>query len=213
MVFKVAELDIVVRIDSFLSIDVFCVLSKANFALEIILEAIIYVVLVADIECLVNFRVGQAHHSACAVCNGKYGFNGLAQPEAIEVDLRNLFPCLQPELERDQRGNIAAEAVYNTSPHFERLYLVIPEIPIVVIKINYIKPFPHLVAETSVRLVIEPFWMILGQPGVGRRVVIYNVDDALHAARVNVGDKLLQVINRSILGIDLAVIRDSIRAA
>ena len=47
MVFKVAELDIVVRIDSFLSIDVFCVLSKANFALEIILEAIIYVVLVA----------------------------------------------------------------------------------------------------------------------------------------------------------------------
>ena len=163
MVFKVAELDIVVRIDSFLSIDVFCVLSKANFALEIILEAIIYIVLVADIECLVNFRVGQAHHSACAVGNGKYGFNGLAQPEAIGVDLRNLFPCLQPELERDQRGNIAAEAVYNTGPHFERLYLVIPEIPIGVIKSNYIKPFPHLVAETSVRLVIEPFWMILGQ--------------------------------------------------
>ena len=180
---------------------------------EVLLEAIIDVIFVADIECLVNLRVGQAHHSPGAVCNGKCGFNGLAQPEAMGVDLRNLLPGFQPERKRDQRSNIAAEAIYNTGPHFEGIYLVIPEIPVAVIQINDIQPFPGLVAERAVRLVIEPFRMIFGQPGVGRRVVVYNVNNALHAPGVNIGDQLLQVIDRPVLGIDLAVIRDRVRAA
>lgn len=50
MILKKTQLDIVVWIDSFLTVDIFCVLPKANFALEIILEAVIYIVLIADIE-------------------------------------------------------------------------------------------------------------------------------------------------------------------
>ena len=44
-------------------------------------------------------------------------------------------------------------------------------------------------------------------------MVIDNVNDALHAAHMNVGDKSLQIVDCSKFRIDLAVIRDGVRAA
>ena len=70
----------------------------------------------------------------------------------------------------------------------------------------HIHAFPDAVAETAVGLMIKPLGMLTRQDGVRRSVVIYDVDNALHAIRVNVIDQALEVFHCTEFGIDRAII-------
>lgn len=93
--------------------------------------------------------------------------NRFAQPEAAGTDGGHLFPRLLPELQRDKRRNVAAEAVDEARPVFKRFDLVLPQLFVAVIQIGHVPPVAEAVAERAVRLVEEPFRVVLCQPGIG----------------------------------------------
>ena len=82
-----------------------------------------------------------------------------------------------------------------------------------VVQIRHVPPVAEAVAERAVGLVVEPLGVVFGQPGVGRGVVIDDVDDALHAAGVDGVDQMAEIVERAELGVDGAVVTDGIWAA
>ena len=82
-----------------------------------------------------------------------------------------------------------------------------------VIQIGHVPPVAEAVAERAVRLVEEPFRVVFCQPGIGRRVVIDYIDDALHAPVVDGVDQMPEIIQRAEFGVHGAVIADGVGAA
>ena len=82
-----------------------------------------------------------------------------------------------------------------------------------VIQICHVPPVAEAIAERSVRLVKEPLRVVLCQPGIGRRVVIDHVDDALHAPVVDGVNQMPEIIQRAELWVHSAVIADGVGAA
>ena len=82
-----------------------------------------------------------------------------------------------------------------------------------VIQIGHVPPVAEAVAERAVRLVEEPLGVMLCKPGIGGRVVIDHVDDALHAPVVDGVDQTLEIVQRAELGVHGAVVTDGVGAA
>ena len=205
MIFKEAELDIVVGIEPFLGVQPVGVLREGDGAFEVVPEVGVDVVVIGGIERLIELGVGQARKALCAGGDMEAALDRFAQPEAAGTDGRDLCAGALPELQRDERRDIAAEAVDEAGPGLERFDLVVPELDV--------PPVAEAVAERAVGLVVEPFGVVFGQPGVGRGVVIDDVDDALHAAGVDGVDQMAEIVERAELGVDGAVVTDGIWAA
>ena len=213
MVFKEAELDIVVGIEPFLGVQPVGVLREGDGAFEVVPEVGVDVVVIGGVKRLIELGVGQARKALCAGGDMEAALNRFAQPEAAGTDGRDLCAGALPELQRDERRDIAAEAVDEAGPGLERFDLVVPELWVAVVQIRHVPPVAEAVAERAVGLVVEPFGVVFGQPGVGRGVVIDDVDDALHAAGVDGVDQMAEIVERAELGVDSAVVTDGIWAA
>ena len=118
-----------------------------------------------------------------------------------------------PEVQRHQRRDIAPESIDDPGPHAQRLNLVLPEIPLRVIQVNDVTPVPDMVAKGAVRFVIEPFRVVLPQPGVRRGMVVDDINHALHAVRMNGIHQGPEVVHGAEFRIDSPVVPDRIGTA
>ena len=151
-----------------------------------------------------------ADHTAVSVIPYKFRLHGFCQPQAAGTHCFHLSAGPQPELKRHQRGHVAAEAVHDLRPAFQRLDLVVPQAGIAVVQINDIRPFADPVAEAAVRLMVEPFRVMLRQPRVRGRVVVYHVDHQLHPAAVDGIRQMAKVLHRAVFRVDGPVIRNGV---
>ena len=213
MVFQKAQLDIVVRIEIFLPGKGGGIGLQRLFSAQQAHPVVIDVVLVAQIKRLIDLAVRQAGHAPRTVVQREGGLHRLAQPQAVRPHPAYLAPRAQPELQRHKRRHIAAKTVHHGCPHLERFDLVIPQFRMAVIQINDVRPLADSIAKAAIRPVIEPFGMVLRQPGVRRGVVIDHVDHQAHAQAVNLAGQALKILHRAVFLIDGAIIPDGIRAS
>ena len=213
VVFQKAELHVVIRIHPFLRVQPVGVLRKADAALQIAAEIGIDIVVIRRVERLIQLRIGQNREAVGPAVDDERALDGFTQPDAAGADGRDLFSGALPEVQRHERGHVAAEAVDQSCPVFECLDLIVPQRRVAVIQIGDVPPVAEAVAERAVRLVEEPLRVILRQPRIGGCVVVDDVDDALHAAIVDGVDQMAEVVQRAELRVDGAVVADGIRAA
>ena len=81
-----------------------------------------------------------------------------------------------------------------------------------IIQINDVRPLADSIAKAAVRPMIEPFGMVLRQPGVRRGVVIDHIDHQAHAQAVNLAGQALEILHCAVFLVDGAIIPDGIRA-
>ena len=213
VIFKAPEFHIVVRIHALLTGYCRGILSQRNFTGKIVRINIPDVVIVAAVESLIQFTVGMCAVTLGTVEDDKPGLYGLCQPETAGADFFDFFPCFQPEINGYHGGNIAAETIHDFCPHFQGFNLIVPQTGLGVVQIDDVRPVTHAVTEGTVCFLIEPFRMILGQPGIGGGVVVDNIDDTLHAVSVDIINQTLEIIHGTEFGIDSTIIGNGIGTA
>ena len=166
MVLKEAQLDIIRRIDAFLTLQSCNIGCQRRFSLHIVHEIAINVVIIADIKRLIQLAVAVADHPTISIIPCEGWFYRFRQPDAARSDRFNLFAGTLPELQRHQGRYVTPETIHDLRPHFQRFNLVVPQIRLVVIQINDVGPLAHMIAEAAIRLAIEPLRMMFPQPGV-----------------------------------------------
>lgn len=102
VVFKEAQLDVVIGIDPFLRVKPVGILRQANLTLQIVAEIRVDIVIIACVERLIEFSIGQACKTLCAGCDMEAALDRFTQPEASGTNGRNLFPRPLPEFQRDK---------------------------------------------------------------------------------------------------------------
>ena len=137
----------------------------------------------------------------------------LGEPHAVGVDLGDLLAGALPELDGDERRHVAAEAVDHASPVAQRLHLVVPQPRRRVVEVDDVGPVAHAVAWPAVGLVVEELGMMLPEHGIGGGVVVHHVDHAAHSIGVDGVDEGEKIVERSVLGIDGAIVSVGVGAA
>ena len=127
MVFQIAQLHIVIRIDGFLAVNGGGVFAQRDIAFEVILKVSKNIVFIRYIKRLINFRIRKADETSCSIFHCENRLHRLAEPEAARVNRFYFLPRTKPELQGDQGCHIAAEAVHDFGPLFQGLDLVIPK--------------------------------------------------------------------------------------
>ncbi len=206
MVFQITQLHIVLRIHALLPGHSVGIGTQGKLALQVAPEDAEDIVIISRIKGLENLRIGMGHQALSTQIPDELRLNGFAEPEAAGMNLFHLRPGFQPEGQRHHGSHVAAEAIHNSCPHFQRFNLVIPQVGPVVIQIHNIRPVAHMVSEAAIGLVIEPFGMILHQPGIGRSVIVHHIDDALHAQAVDILHQRPEVLHGAVLRIHRPVI-------
>ena len=139
--------------------------------------------------------------------------DALGKPNEIRFYFSDLPAGSFPEFHRNERRHIAAEPVHYPCPSLERLYLVVPELRDVVVKIDYIGPFAYMVAGPAVRLFIEELRVFVPEYGIRGSVIVDYIDHAAHAFIVDGIHKSPEILECTVFRVDTAVILICIRAA
>ena len=213
VVFQKAQLYEIVRISDLLAADGLGIPFQGDPSQQVVLEYIVDVVVIAGVERLVAFRVGQHGKPLGPALPDKRRLHRFRQPEAARAHLLHLRPGLQPELQRHQGGHVAPEAVHHGRPVFQRLNLVLPQSAVGVVQIHHVPPVAHPVAQAAVRLVVKPFRVLLCQHGIGGGVVVHHVDDALHPQLVDIVRQPPELLQRAVLRVHRPVVPDGVGAA
>ena len=80
VVFKEAQLDVVIGIDPFLRVKPVGILRQANLTLQIVAELMVDIVIIACVERLIEFSIGQACKTLCAGCDMEAALDRFTQP-------------------------------------------------------------------------------------------------------------------------------------
>ena len=212
MVLEVAQLVEAARVGALLEVEQVEVVGEGSVARQPAVEHGLHVIGVLDVEGAVGLGVGGAVQAAPAHLGTKLPVDRLGQPDAPGTDLLARRACPLPELDGDERRHVAAEAIHQPRPAHERLDLVVPQGLVArVVKVDDVGPVAHMVAGFAVRAPVEPLGVRLPQHGVGRGVVVHNVDHALHALVVDGVDQRAEVIHGAVLGVDGAVVAVGVR--
>ena len=137
----------------------------------------------------------------------------LRQPNAAGADRFHLLPRPGPEVQGHAAGHIAAEAVHDLRPHFQRIDLVAPQFLVGIIQIYYIPPIRHMAAGPTLLVPEKPLRVGLGQHRVRRRVVVHHVDNALHAAVVDGVHQMAEILHAAVLRVHAPVVTDGVGTA
>ena len=130
----------------------------------------------------------------------------LRQPDAAGADRFHLLPRPGPEVQGHAAGHIAAEAVHDLRPHFQRIDLIAPQLPVFVVQIHHVPPVRHMAAGSALLIVEKPLRVGVRQNGIRRRVVVHHVDDALHAPDVDGVHQMAEVLHGAVLRVHRPVI-------
>ena len=137
----------------------------------------------------------------------------LRQPDATGADSFHFLPRPGPEVQRHAAGHIAAEAVHDLRPHFQRIDLVAPQFLVGIIQIYYIPPIRHMAAGPTLLVPEKPLRVGLGQHRVRRCVVVDDVDDALHAPDVDGVHQMAEILHGAVLQVHVPVVTDGVGTA
>ena len=81
------------------------------------------------------------------------------------------------------------------------------------IEVDHVPPVADLIAEGAIGFMIEIFWINLRKQRIRARMMIYDVNDYLHAFAVDRVAEGLEIIECAELRIDGTIVRDCIRRA
>ena len=154
MVLQKSQLDVILRIDELLCVK--CIQIEAegllvgHLVLKACAELLVNVVLVLCVKDIIHLAVcpdGKAFLSG----GGDEGpVDCLSEPEAGGIHNGDLRLGIGPEGRRDQGRHITSESVHYFRPEAQGLCLIIPKVPVAVIKVIDISPVPEAVSERSV---------------------------------------------------------------
>ena len=213
VVFKRAELVVICGIHALLEIEQVEIMAQPAAALEVVVKGLAHIVVIFNVERGIRIVIKHGIYAAATGKAAEAEMHGLRQPDAAGTHLLYRLTCHFPELQRHERGHIAAEAVHYLRPHAQRFYLIIPQAAVIVVKVDHIRPVAYLVAGLSVRVMVEILRVLAVEHGIRRGVIIHDVYHALHAARMDLSDELLEVLHRAVFRVDGAVVAVCIRAA
>ena len=213
MVLQEAELHVVLRVEGLLQVQRLGVPAQGDLPLQIVPVEGVDVVVVADVEGLIDLRVGEGGDALLPGGTDELRLHRLAEPEAPRPDGLHLRPGPEPEVQGHQGGHVAAEAVHHGGPVSQRLNLVVPEARVCVIQVDDIRPLADVVAEAAVGPVVEPLRVVLCQPGIRGGVVVHHVDDAPHPQAVDVLHQAAKVLDGAVVRVHRAVVGDGVGAA
>ena len=210
MILEEAELDVVLRIGSFLPVQGVGVFVEGRRLIDVVPVVGEDIIFIFHVEGPEDLPVRPGVDAPGAVIRHEVGLHGLGQPEAARMHLFNFRSCLDPEVHRNQGSHVAAEAVDNARPVLQSFNLIVPEALVPVVEVDDVRPVADLVPEGAVFPVVEPGRMLLGKDGVGRGVIVDHVDDTLHPGPVDGVHQGLEVINGPVVRIHSPIVFDGI---
>ena len=213
VVLQAPELAVVVREESLLLRDPGQVLVQAAAARHGAGLVLIQVIIVADVEGLVELAVAQDGDPVFPAFGDKRMLHRLRQPDAAGAHFFHLSAGPLPEVQRDERRHVTAEAVHIPGPHLQGPDLIVPETGIGIVQVDHVPPVADPVAKAPVSLVIEPLRVLLSQYGIRRRVIIDHVQHHLEAGLVRRLGQVYEILHRPQAGIHSPIVFDRIRGA
>ena len=213
VVLQKAQLIVVCGIDGLLEVQHVEIVAEDDFSLQILVKRLADVVFILHVERFIHIVVEFGANALVPREAAKALVDGLGQPDAVWIHLTDRLARGLPEFQRHERGYVAPEAVDDTGPEFEALDLIRPEIGIVVIEVNDVRPVAHFVAGLSVCAVIEKVRVLPIKRRVRGCMVIHNVDHAFHASGVNFLHERFEIVHRAVGGVDASVVAVRVRAA
>ena len=213
VVLQKAQLIVVCGIDGLLEVQHVEIVAEDNFSLQILVKRLADVVFVLHVERFIHIVVELGANALVPREAAKALVDGLGQPDAVWIHLTDRLARGLPEFQRHERGYVAPEAVDDTGPEFETLDLVCPEVGVMIVEVNDVRPVAHFVAGFSVRAAIEKVGVLPIKRRVWGRVVIHNVDHAFHAPGVDFPHERFKIVHRAVSRIDASVVAVRIRAA
>ena len=213
VVLQKAQLIVVCGIDGLLEVQHVEIVAEDNFSLQILVKRLADVVFVLHVERFIHIVVEFGANALVPREAAKALVDGFGQPDCLGIHLTDRLARGLPEFQRHERGYVAPEAVDDTSPEFETLDLVCPEVGIVVIEVDHVRPVAHFVAGLSVCAAIEKVGVLAVKRRVWGRVVIHNVDHAFHASGVNFLHERFEIVHCAVGGVHRPVVAVRVRAA
>ena len=154
MVLQKAQLDVILRIDELLCVQCIQVGAQrcliGHLVLKACAELLMDVVLVLGVKDLEHLAVCPDGKTFLAGGGDEGPVYRLSEPEAGGIHLCDPCTGIGPEVRRNQGSHIASEPVHNPCPETQGLCLVIPEVPVAVVKVIDISPVTEAVSERSV---------------------------------------------------------------
>ena len=188
-------------------------MAEDDFSLQILVKRLADVVFILHVERFIHIVVEFGWHAVGSCQASEALVDGFGQPDAVRTHVADRLARSLPERQRHERGYVAPEAVDDTGPEFEALDLIRPEIGIVVIEVDHVRPVTHFVAGFPIRAAIEKVGVLPIKRRVWGRVVIHNVDHAFHAPGVDFPHERFKIVHRAVSRIDASVVAVRIRAA
>ena len=213
VVFHAPQLHIVFRVHGFLEIQHVHPRAERLSARDVFIECLADVVFILHVERGIQLVIRRHGNALLPVEHNKAPVHRFGKPQAPRMHLFHGFARLAPELRRNERGDVAPEAVHDPRPIAEMPDLRVPKRGAGIVKVDDVRPFSRLVAEAAVRLAIVKLRMLGDVYRVRRRVVVHHVDDALHAARVDCVHERPEIPERTVFGVDRTVIAVGVGAA
>ena len=213
MVFQKAELVVVRGVAGLLKAQRVQIAAQGDLTTQILVEYLAHIVLVFQIEGTKHLAVRRGIDAVPPRETAIAAVDRLGEPDAVRVYGGNRRAGLQPEFHRNEGRHIAAEAVHQTGPHYERIRQILPKPAVGVVKVDDVGPVTKLIARLAVGPAVEVFRMFAVEHGVGRGVVVDHVDHAFHAACVDLAHQRFKVLHCAVGGVDGAVIAVGIGAA
>ena len=213
VVFQKTHLIVVVGIDCLLEVQQIQILAQPGLAPEIVVKDLPDVILILHVEGGIQRRVLGGIDALPSGPAAEAAVDALRQPDAARLDFFHCFPGLEPEFHRDKRGHVAAEAVHDLRPPAQALDLVIPQRPLAVVQVDHIGPVADLVAGPALRRFVKPLRVLTVEHGVRRGVVIYHVDDALHAPLMDLFHQAAEVLHGAVGRVHIPVVPVGVGAA
>ena len=213
VVFEEAQLVVVLAVERLLEVQLLGPLVQQSLAGEKALEALPHVILVFDVKGVEGLAVARGGKALAAGEVSKAQMDALGQPHAAGIDLGHGPARRTPEVQRHERGHVAAKAVDDRRPEAERFDLIVPERAVAIVKVDDVGPVADLVADLSRGVAVIKVRMLAEQHGVGRGVVVDHVDHDLHAAAVDLVAEEAELLHAAVDGIGRAVVAVGIGAA
>lgn len=165
VVFQKAELVVVRGVAGLLKVQRVQIAAQGDLAAQIPVEYLAHIVLVLQIEGTKHLAVRRGIDAVPPSETAIAAVDRFGEPDAVRVYGGDRRAGLQPEFHGDEGCHIAAEAVHQTGPHYERIRQILPKPAVGVVQVDDVGPVTKLIARLAVGPAVEVFRMLAVEHG------------------------------------------------